>query len=318
MTYKTFIIDMFNLAYRKQSKISDPKIIANNVINYIDDEIKQRLEPDGTIYLTFDPIPKSDIGMDKNFKYSTERQSINSDYKSNRVHNPIVYGALKLLKKYYTYRGDKIKTVISDYLEADDYVEGILNIEKDGMVALVSNDMDWSRYISDRVQMINNGFDKPFTKEMFFNEKGYLPTIAAITLDKALFGDPSDNIEPVLTAKNKIYKDQTAFVKALIKEISKTDLTVKDIEKAISKINGMSLLKTENRSFLEEILAIVSVSKYAMNVFENNLRLIKSRCTSVSEHIYSNAENESYNKLIDATLGRGESIKQKFRFGNIS
>ena len=76
MTYKTFIIDMFNLAYKKKSKIADPKQTANNVINFIEDEVKQRLEPNGKVYLTFDPLPKSDLGMEKNFKYGPERQKI--------------------------------------------------------------------------------------------------------------------------------------------------------------------------------------------------------------------------------------------------
>lgn len=318
MTYKTFIIDMFNLAYKKKAKVSDPKQTANNVIDFINNEVIQRLEPNGTIYLAFDPLPKSDLGMEKNFKYNPERRSIKKDYKSNRVHDESVITALKLLRKYYTYKGENIKIVISDFLEADDYVEGIVELEKDGMIALLSTDMDWARYIDNRVQMINNGFDIPFTKEMFFNEKGYLPTITSITLDKAIFGDKSDCIEPILTKKNKIYKDSTAFIKALIKEISKSDVTLKDVENVINESKAVNLIGKVEKSHIEDIISIISVSNDAMEAFKENIRIIKCRCDNVSKYIRCKPINNSYNTLMETTLGRASSSKQKFKFGNIS
>lgn len=318
MTYRTFIIDMFNLAYKKKSKIADPKQTANNVINFIEEEVKQRLEPNGKIYLTFDPLPKSDLGMEKNFKFSPDRKEINKDYKSNRVHDEVVLTALKLLRKYYTYRGNEYLTVISSFLEADDYVEGLVNLEKEGMIALISTDMDWARYISDRVHMINNTFDKPYTKQDFFDEKGYFPTIAAITLDKAIFGDKSDCIEPILTKKNKIYKDSSDFIRALIKEVSKTDVSLKDVENVFEYAQSVDLIGKAEKSHVEDIIAIISVSNNAMEAFHNNVRLIKCRCDDVTKYIIHHAINQSYNALIETTLGRNKSSKQKFHFGNIS
>lgn len=318
MTYRTFIIDMFNLAYKKKSKIADPKQTANNVINFIEEDVKQRLEPNGKIYLTFDPLPKSDLGMEKNFKFNPDRKEINRDYKSNRVHDEVVLAALKLLRKYYTYRGNEYLTVISSFLEADDYVEGLVNLEKEGMIALVSTDMDWARYISDRVHMINNTFDKPYTKQEFFDEKGYFPTIAAITLDKAIFGDKSDCIEPILTKKNKIYKDSSDFIKALIKEISKTDVSLKEIENVYEYAQSVDLIGKTKKSHVEDIIAIISISNNAMEAFHNNIRLIKCRCDDVTKYITHHAINQSYNTLIETTLGRNKSSKQKFHFGNIS
>ena len=318
MTYKNFIVDVFNLAYRKKSKISDPKQTANNVINFITDELLPRLETDGTVYLAFDPLPKDDLGMEKNFKYSPDRQKIKRDYKSNRVHDETVIAALQLVKKYYTYRGPQFKIVISDCMEADDFVEGLVQIEKDGNIALISNDMDWARYIDDRVHMINKGFDEPYTKAKFFEEKGYFPTIAAITLDKAIFGDASDCIEPILTKKNKVYRDSTDFVKALIKEISKTDTTVQDIEDVINDTRAVQILEKEKKSHLEDIMAIISISNDAMESFRENIRVIKCRCDDVTKYIRCKKPNDSFNKLLESTLGRNTDNKQKFRFGNIS
>lgn len=318
MTYKTFIIDMFNLAYKKKGKVSNPKVIANNVIDFINEEVKQRLDNGGKIYLTFDPLPKSDLGMEKNFKYNPDRKEIKRDYKSNRVHDETVLAALILLRKYYTYRGADLITVISDYLEADDYVEDLVELESEGMIALISTDMDWSRYICDRVHMINDSFDTPFTKEMFFNERGYFPTITAITLEKAIFGDKSDGIEPILTKKNKVYKDSTDFIKALIKEISKTNLSIKDVENVINDSKAVELLGKTEKSHIEDIVSIISISDDALNAFKENIRVIKSRCDDIKKHIKVHSINESYNTLMESTLGRNKNPNKKFHFGNIS
>lgn len=318
MTYKTFIIDMFNLAYKKKGKVSNPKVIANNVIDFINEEVKQRLDNGGKIYLTFDPLPKSDLGMEKNFKYNPDRKEIKRDYKSNRVHDETVLAALRLLRKYYTYRGADLITVISDYLEADDYVEDLVELESEGMIALISTDMDWSRYICDRVHMINDSFDTPFTKEMFFNERGYFPTITAITLEKAIFGDKSDGIEPILTKKNKVYKDSTDFIKALIKEISKTNLSIKDVENVINGSKAVELLGKTEKSHIEDIVSIISISDDALNAFKENIRVIKSRCDDIKKHIKVHSTNESYNTLMESTLGRNKNPNKKFHFGNIS
>lgn len=318
MTYKTFIIDMFNLAYKKKGKVSNPKVIANNVIDFINEEVKQRLDNGGKIYLTFDPLPKSDLGMEKNFKYNPDRKEIKRDYKSNRVHDETVLAALRLLRKYYTYRGSDLITVISNYLEADDYVEDLVELESEGMIALISTDMDWSRYICDRVHMINDSFDTPFTKEMFFNERGYFPTITAITLEKAIFGDKSDGIEPILTKKNKVYKDSTDFIKALIKEISKTNLSIKDVENVINGSKAVELLGKTEKSHIEDIVSIISISDDALNAFKENIRVIKSRCDDIRKHIHVHSINESYNTLMESTLGRNKNPNKKFHFGNIS
>lgn len=317
MTYKTFIIDTFNLTYKLKGKIFSPIDIANNVINYINDEIKPRLEPDGNIYLTFDPLPKSDLGMEKNFKYPTTRQQIKSEYKSNRAHDPNVLSALKLLRKYYTYRGSNIKICISNEFEADDYVEGIVEKENDGMMALITTDYDWARYISDRCHMINKGFSEPFTKEAFYQEKGYIPTVTAITLDKAIFGDVSDNIPPILTKKNKIYTDPKEFIKALIKQISLDNVPFQELEDEIQSPLEKRILAQSKKSNIQEIIAIIIASDTAWELFVDNVRVIKSRCKDVGKHTFTHKENEGYNKLMESTLGRVGVEKKKFSFGNM-
>ena len=40
--------------------------------------------------------------------------------------------------------------------------------------------------------MINRGFDDPYTKDEYTKEFGIVPTIATVTLKKAIYGDKSD------------------------------------------------------------------------------------------------------------------------------
>ena len=78
MVYDSILLDVFNLTYRKgnsrQNATQDNPIkIAEQVISYIESDIKGHLKSGGNLYFLFDPLPeilKSDMGMSKNFKYS--------------------------------------------------------------------------------------------------------------------------------------------------------------------------------------------------------------------------------------------------------
>lgn len=305
---------MFNLGYRLYKKNTDHILTANNVINFINDEVDSRVEMGGSVYLLFDPVPKSDFGMSKNFKYHPTRQQICATYKSHRAQNPVVYDAMKLLRKYYTYKGARFKICISNGLEADDFVEGLLKIEDEGKIALVTTDSDWSRYISDRVSMINKGFDNPYTKEKYYEEHKINPTIAVITLKKALYGDNSDEVPPVANSINKkinFYTDIDTVINAMLLEISKDNTPLEEIERKLNRMTFIDLIQKPARNNLEELaytlMAADNDSGYNTNSwsqFLTNIRIIKCRCPDVKKHIFWREPNTSYNTLMDTTLGR--------------
>ena len=312
--YKAILVDMFNLGYRLHRKNMDYKLTANAVINYINEEVDPRVEAKGTVYLLFDPLPKSDLGMSKNFKFHPTRQQISSGYKSHRERNPVVYDAMNSLRKYYAYRGERFKTCICNNLEADDFVEGILKIENKGNIALVTQDSDWSRYISNRVVMVSKNFNSPYTKEDYFKEFKMNPTITVITLKKALYGDESDEIRSVVSSIGKklnFYTDVETVINAMLIEISKSDTPLNEVEAVFRKMTLSDLIKNQDRNTFEELaytlMSADSDNGYNLDIWEtflNNIRLIKCRCPDVSKYIKWKEPNRSYNTLMDTNLGR--------------
>lgn len=331
MIYDSILIDIFNIAYRKNTKVmdNDPVMIANAVINYIEGDVKSHLTTDGNLYLLFDPIPeilKSDLGLSKNFKYMTARQEISSAYKSNRVGNPGVIEALKLLRKFYTFKGEHVKTCICRSLEADDFVEGIVAKET-GNIALITNDSDWARYISDRVHMINKDFDTPYTKTEYFNEFGVIPTIAGVILRKAIYGDETDCIKPIINAKKLYTIDNMEIIsKNLIQFVTSNDMTIdevvaemKDVDYNESLKNSLNLTPISRFMFNLYGSDLINIEIKVDSVVEtlfNNIRVIKSRCKDPYKYVIWKPDNPNYNKMLNITLNRDRATK-KHSFGKI-
>ncbi len=329
MVYNSILLDVFNLSYRKQgiSQNSTPIDIANHMISYIEGDIKSHLATDGNIYLLYDPIPElfhTDLKVSKNFRFTTERQDICPSYKASRVGKPEVIEAVKLLKKYYMFRGEKIKTCISKFLEADDFVEDILKKES-GKIALVSNDKDWARYISDSVDMINKDFNKPYSTTEYFKEYGMMPTIASVTFRKAIFGDASDEIKPISSIKKiKFYCDFDQICHNFLVDISTKNIPLKELTNYIRNTNsGDIVTMKEARSPFQEFLYTLYVADlpihyeiHPVDLLMNNIRVIESRCKDADKYISWKKEDEKVNKLLDVTLGR-VGVKKKVSFGKI-
>lgn len=322
--YDLILIDVFNLYYRRKDNIldKDPVSLARNLISYIKDTVSKKVVSDGKVYLLYDPIPKDDLGMSKMFKNNvTERKQILATYKADRVYDTKTLTVVNFVRKYFLHRGPSIVSVISNCFEADDYVESIkaANVGKD--IALVTNDNDWSRYLDDHTVMINSDFGKPFTKEDFYEQYKFYPTIASVTIFKALFGDPSDNIQGALILKkvkntNNIKKDGFAF----IQEISKTEANLDDIVKRIKNYTVINLSNQAKLNCEENFVYKIKCldPKYDVETnFYQNLNVIKCRCDDYSKYATSKDEDAKYNSLIEKTLGYSVKSTTKFKFGNI-
>lgn len=306
MLYDYIIIDSANLFYRCLGKNETAEQVVRKMISFTED-LRQSLND--TLYIIFDPISEYDLGESKSFKFpSSERKKIDENYKANRQYSSLYYQSIVLYKKYYTYRGDKVKTVYSQEYEADDFVEPLLEmIGPNKKVALVTTDYDFSRYISEDVHMINKGLDKPYSVKEFEEKFLFKPTKASIILYKALYGDESDNI------KGAIYLDKTKLVNNIkelcynyIKEVADKDKT---IEEVISDLDLGRDFDVGNmgETPLEKLLFAFAMNSKQVNIIDRvklNISIIRSMLEKkdISKYIHSNQEKPEYNSILRQSI----------------
>lgn len=306
MLYDYIVIDSANLFYRCLGKNETAEQVVRKMISFTED-LRQSLND--TLYIIFDPISEYDLGESKSFKFpSSERKKIDENYKANRQYSSLYYQSIILYKKFYTYRGDKVKTIYSQEYEADDFVEPLLEmIGPNKKVALVTTDYDFSRYISDDVHMINKGLDKPYSIKDFEEKFLFKPTKASITLYKALYGDESDNI------KGSIYLDKTKLVNNIkelcynyIKEVADMNKSLEDVEKDLKqgyKFDAAHIGETP----LEQLLFAFHMNSKQVNIIDKtilNMSIVRSLLEGkdISKYIHSNPEKPEYNSIIRQSI----------------
>lgn len=321
MQYDVIIIDMFNLFYRKKntSLEKDPISIARNMVTFIDKDIKSHLCKDGKLILLYDPIPKTDLGLSRIFRY-TERQQIVSSYKSNRKHDRECLTVVNLVRKYYLHRGPDVISVISDKYEADDYVESIIKEYKNKDIVMISTDEDWCKYLSDKVVMMNNNWVSLFTVNKFKEKYNFIPSISGVCVWKACFGDGSDNIRGALQVKGlKRANNVKLAAFEYVKYLGNNDVSVEHIEN-LSKSNHTALFKKENKTPEENFIYQINMfdPKYEVTTtFFQNLKVIKSRCNDYKPFATSKEVDDKFNIVIEKTLGFNTKKDRSFKFGMI-
>jgi 5'-3' exonuclease len=147
------------------------------------------LSENGRIYLLFDNPSSGEA----------RRKDIDPDYKINRKkQDPQFYRGLDYLQLVLRSYKNGYRIIQRSETEADDLIFPILKSFEghNHFVLLVSNDMDWSRAIEDKVHWLVHSGDKDiiYDKDLFFNKYGFYPGHNEICLYKALRGDTSDNI----------------------------------------------------------------------------------------------------------------------------
>lgn len=306
MLYDYIIIDSANLFYRCLGKNETAEQVVRKMISFTED-LRQSLND--TLYIIFDPISDYDLGESKSFKFpSSERKKIDENYKANRQYSSLYYQSIVLYKKYYTYRGDKVKTIYSQEYEADDFVEPLLEmIGHNKKVALVTTDYDFSRYISEDVHMINKGLDKPYSVKEFEEKFLFKPTKASIILYKALYGDESDNI------KGSIYLDKTKLVNNIkelcynyIKEVADTNKSLEDVEKDLKQGHQFDIAHM-GETPLEQLLFAFNMNSKQVNIIDKtmlNISIVSSLLEGkdISKYIHSNPEKPEYNSIIRQSI----------------
>lgn len=227
--YNYIIIDSVNLAYKLfhhkeefPTQIGNKQIYKKSVcdfINFVEDLKSKCLLSDGEVFLLFDNyFSKADLKS--MFMYS-DRKKLDEAYKSNRSKdNKEFYNSLNFLRYYYLISPSMYHTVRIDGLEADDLVEPVLtkyNLFKDTSkrALMVTNDMDWTRYLSSNIDWLPNLGQQPETLVDVSNRYDFPITKNNVILYKALFGDPSDNIDPVVPFNENNLCDFKELIKVI-------------------------------------------------------------------------------------------------------
>lgn len=225
--YNYIVIDSVNLAYKLfhhkeelPTQIGNKQIYKKSVcdfINFVEDLKSNYLLSDGEIYLLFDNyFSKADLKS--MFMYS-DRKKLDEAYKSNRSKdNKEFYNSLNFIRYYYLIAPSMYHTVRIDGLEADDLVEPVLvrhNLFNDTSkrALMVTNDMDWTRYLTSNIDWLPNLSQEPETLLEVSNRYGFPITKKNVILYKALFGDPSDNIDAVVPFSDEHLHDFTELIK---------------------------------------------------------------------------------------------------------
>jgi 5'-3' exonuclease len=326
LIYNHIIVDISNLFYRIKGSCKNSLDITKKLISYTEGDIKKNLHKDGTIWILFDPLSYSDLGENKAFINGMERKELLPDYKANRKYSDLFLETIELYRKYYFYRGDKIKLVYSDLYEADDFVEPILdNIksEKQYSVAMISTDLDWSRYIENSekriIHLINKGFNTPFTTEEFEKIYQFKPTKTAIILFKALFGDKSDNIQGVISIKKAKFICSEGVKLLCLNFLNYTNELELTLDEIIKKFKTSVYYEVQNKKEKDAFdilylqLKINDLKLPIMQTFYTNISIIRSQLEgkNIDDLIHSNPENETINSVVYQSIF-GISFKNIF------
>lgn len=223
MRYDAILVDALNLLHRLKEKnehasvISSKHVYRDLVARYIE-TIKsitdQYLSETGVVYLLFDN-PTSRLDLQKSF-YFASRKHIYPKYKETRAkENKEFYNSLDLIRYYFLTNLPKYICIQVQNLEADDLVKPVLTTycTKKTHALLVTNDYDWTRYLTENVDWMPHLGGEPEAIASFKDKMGFIPTENSVIIYKSLFGDPADNIPHVLTKNQKTYAEFLEYVR---------------------------------------------------------------------------------------------------------
>jgi 5'-3' exonuclease len=199
MRYSRILLDVTGLYFRAfftsrhiVADVEGKRMITGGI--YTSLKMIQRIEnnylsENGRIYFLFDNPSSGEA----------RRKDIDPDYKINRKkQDPQFYRGLDYLQLVLRSYNDGYRVIQRPETEADDLVFPILKSFEghNHFVLLVSNDMDWSRAIDDKIHWLVYSGEKDviYDRDLFFNKYGFHSGHNEVCLYKALRGDVSDNI----------------------------------------------------------------------------------------------------------------------------
>lgn len=213
--FDALIIDSVNLAY-KIFKKENPTLISKkaiyrdfvkNFILTVENLKKKYLNSDGKVYLLFDNYT-SRIELQNAFMYAA-RKDIDDGYKKRRSKDTKeFYNSINLIRYYYLIGPSQYINIRVEGLEADDLVKPLIkNYLEDKRCLMVTSDLDWCRYISNKVYWLHNLNEEPESGAQLSARLGFRVSEKSIICFKSLFGDTSDNIPSILSNNENNVKE---------------------------------------------------------------------------------------------------------------
>lgn len=274
---------------------------------------KKLFNPEAEFYFLFDnPDTKTNI----------RSQIIDPTYKLSRKKYPSVfYRGLDFLHLLLLSYSDKFSTVYGTGYESDDIVPYILksiNINEENKAILVSEDLDWSRLISDNVHQYMKG--KIFDKRVFHEQYQFFPSTESVTLYKTIRGDRVDDIPvgvPRLPTKKLIkliddYKDIYDVLDNLEIISYLSEKWKKEIVKRKSRLTLNHKLVTFfsiNESHIEDF---TNKGKYQPKILKNIYETLGFDIYDLDKRLYTYIEDEKTRKAKEkGNFFRQPKIKRK-------
>lgn len=287
--YDKIIVDTYQYYHRVACTTVSKK--PQDIVNIYISNINKLLNSTyGEVYLLFDPSASASK------QKSSSRKETCKAYKENR-------------KKFEMSAEGKLKMEVMDLLgstlllypkhrvhlyqhpeyEADDYVE---KLTETGNCLLVTTDEDWARYlVPNRVDMLISGLapeeSNLFTSKSFEEKYGFKPTIATVSIWKALMSDESDNIVGVYkNSKHIVLKEAVDETVKALKAIAGENIPLDTASYMFHTGQGHF---TKVKQLLELSCTEKSMDKLNES-FSNNLQLIGSLIPNSSDIKIENLE----------------------------
>lgn len=308
MKYKYIIIDANNLGYRlfyknidrTLLKISNKFIYKNFAKDYIDTVslLKNTYNSEEIILLFDNHTSKEELKKAFQLDKQVSRKDIKETYKSNRKKEKNeFYETLNFIKYYYMVGDKHYHTVQIFKLEADDLVAPCLNtiIKKDSAL-FVTNDSDWTRYISDNKHYLPENFNHPWTIDEFKYTYGFYPNEDSVILHKILYGDSADNIDIIfpeipISIREKIIQDYESIFDLII--------------------------NTSKKSYMKEYFLLIKERESLLKINYQLLSTIPVSNEQFLSHYTSGRESNKLIKAIEDIIYDKKEKNKAFEFGGI-
>lgn len=268
MRYNVLIFDCYNIFYKANwveteslVKCGKETLHTEGILGFfkaVESYIRQFGTSDAKIYWLMDNATTS---------VNRYRKDLSEVYKQNRKQQPDwFYRELDFIELILKNYKDNTELYRLKYLEADDYVSNIISTltSPTDNILLISEDSDWCRSLADNVHQYKD--HSIYTKEVFFERKGYEATYSNICFDKTFYGDKTDNILPALPNFPKVY-----FLDVISKFQSATEFIYAVKQKELSYLDKgweLKILKEEDNILMNwNLVKSVEINEQTLKAY---------------------------------------------------